>query len=157
MCAVLQSLEASFMLGGMEVVIPKKHVYEVLIREHHLDSFGHVNNAVYMELFEEGRWELLADSGWGYDEIHKSKFGIAILEAQIRFSRELRLREKIRIETALKPVQGKIGEIEQVMRDPEGVERARANFKYGIFDRATRQLIQPNPEWLGVVEKYRAE
>ena len=27
--------------------------FEVLIREHHLDSYGHVNNATYLALYEE--------------------------------------------------------------------------------------------------------
>ena len=39
------------------------HEYEVVIREHHLDVFGHVNHAVYLELFEEARWELVTANG----------------------------------------------------------------------------------------------
>ena len=30
--------------------------YKVKIRESHLDTLGHVNNAVYLVLFEEARW-----------------------------------------------------------------------------------------------------
>lgn len=32
------------------------HEYPVVIREHHLDTFGHVNNAAYLDILEEARW-----------------------------------------------------------------------------------------------------
>jgi len=38
------------------------HEYEILIKEHHLDSFGHVNNAVYLELFEEA-YDIAEETG----------------------------------------------------------------------------------------------
>jgi thioesterase III len=28
----------------------------ILIREEHLDTFGHVNNARYLEIFGQARW-----------------------------------------------------------------------------------------------------
>ena len=33
--------------------------YPVIIREQHLDSYGHVNNATYLQLAEEARWEMM--------------------------------------------------------------------------------------------------
>ena len=29
---------------------------EIMVRGYHLDMFGHVNNARYLEFLEEGRW-----------------------------------------------------------------------------------------------------
>ena len=71
--------------------------YEVLILEKHLDTFGHVNNATYLELFEEARWDLITRGGYGYDVVHQTKIGPSILAAKLEFRREVRLRQKIKM------------------------------------------------------------
>ena len=45
--------------------------YQVLIQEVHLDSFGHVNNAAYVMLYEEARWDFITKQGFGLDYIQK--------------------------------------------------------------------------------------
>ena len=47
-------------------------VYETLIRESHLDTFGHVNNATYLQLYEEARWELITRNGYGLAKVRES-------------------------------------------------------------------------------------
>lgn len=39
------------------------HVARIKIRGHHLDFYGHVNNARYLKLLEEARWRMVEDSG----------------------------------------------------------------------------------------------
>ena len=73
--------------------------YEVLIKEYHLDTFGHVNNAMYLSLLEEARWELLNAHGFGLNEIHTRKMGPVVLECHIKFLRELTLRQSVTIES----------------------------------------------------------
>ena len=41
----------------------KIFTYEMLIKEKHLDTFGHVNNATYFELLEEARWDFITNNG----------------------------------------------------------------------------------------------
>lgn len=53
----------------------QKFYYELTIKEHHLDTFGHVNNAVYLELFEEARWEFISENGYGLKKIQNEKKG----------------------------------------------------------------------------------
>ena len=52
--------------------------YEMMIREHHLDSYGHVNNATYVEILEEARWECITQRGYGYKEVQQQKKGPVI-------------------------------------------------------------------------------
>ena len=49
--------------------------YPVQIGESHLDTFGHVNNAKYLEIFEDARWELISKNGYGLEEVHRRKIG----------------------------------------------------------------------------------
>ena len=63
--------------------------YDLLIQEFHLDSFGHVNNAIYVELYEEARWDFITKSGFGLDYIQLHQKGPVILDLKVRFRREL--------------------------------------------------------------------
>ncbi len=74
---------------------PLVHEYSLLIRESHLDTFNHVNNAQYLTLFEEARWQVITERGFGLKEIQQSGTGPVVLEASLRFKREIKLREKI--------------------------------------------------------------
>ena len=122
--------------------------YDVLIRENHLDSYGHVNNATYLSLFEEARWEIVTTRGYGYKKVHETGQGPVILEVQMKFLKELKLREKIRITIELVSSEGKIAQLRQTMVNPEGEIACELNLKVGFFDLKARKLILPTAEWL---------
>jgi len=121
--------------------------YKLLIRESHLDTFGHVNNAVYLTLFEEARWEFISQNGYGLKKIQTSKQGPVILDVTIKFLKELRLREEIIIRSETVNYQGKAGQIKQVMLKPDGSMACEALFTFGLFDLVARRLIDPTDEW----------
>ncbi len=127
------------------------HEYKLLIQEHHLDTFGHVNNAVYLQLFEQARWDLITGNGYGLAEVHRLKIGPTILEVHVRFSRELRNRQTITIKTWLESYQGKIGKLVQQILDDAGKVCCEAVFTMGVFDLNARKLILPTPEWLKAI------
>jgi YbgC/YbaW family acyl-CoA thioester hydrolase len=128
--------------------------YALKIREHHLDTFGHVNNAVYLELFEEARWEIVAPRGYDMKKIKESGQGPVILDIHIVFMRELRLRSDIKIHTQLESYEGKIGILKQWIVDESGQSCCEAKFKVGLFDLKTRKLIPPTKEWLAALGRH---
>src|SRR5690606_1902678 len=89
------------------------HIYPVTIRETHIDSLGHVNNAVYLTLFEEARWEWITTGGYGVAEIRHYQQSPIILDVAVKFLREVHLREAVEIESRLISYQGKIAKLEQ--------------------------------------------
>ena len=125
--------------------------YEVIIKEHHLDSYGHVNNATYMELYEEARWEVITQNGYGYKKVHEIGLGPIVLGAEIKFLKELKLREKVIITMESSPFEGKIFKIKQEMRKENGDVASEAVFTVGFFDLKNRKLILPTPEWLKAI------
>lgn len=126
--------------------------YEVLIREMHLDSFGHVNNAVYVQLYEEARWDFISKNGFGLDYIQKHQVGPVILDLKVRFKRELKNREKIKIVSrTIEIVNPKIMVLEQSMIKADGKVASDATFTVGFFDMKERKLINASPEWLKAV------
>ncbi len=129
----------------------KMHQYRTQIRERHLDSFGHVNNAQYLVLFEEARWEMITSRGYGMKEVHETKIGTVILSCSVKFKRELSLREWITIETELVSIDKKIGIIQHRILKEDGKIAAEAEFQMGCFDLKERKLIQPTEQWLRAI------
>ena len=128
-----------------------KFQYEMLIKENHLDSFGHVNNAVYMQIFEEARWEFITNNGFGLTEIHSQKKGPIVLEANLKFLKELKLREKIIIETICVEAKSKILKLTQKILNSKNEICTVAEFVIAFFDLQTRKIINPPSEWLEAV------
>lgn len=127
---------------------PSIHFYPLTILEGHLDSFGHVNNAVYLSILEEARWDLITQNGYGLKEIQTTGLAPVILEIQIRFLRELKLREKVVIETQLKSYENRIALIYQEIKSNEGKIHCIAEFKVGLFSVKDRKLVKSTPAWL---------
>lgn len=124
--------------------------YPVVVKEIYLDTFGHMNNATYLTILEEARWDLISKRGFGIPDIQRMGLGPTVLEVQIKFMRELRLREEIVIETQMLSYDRKIGKMKQSMiRD--GDVCCTAEFVIGLFDMHTRKLVTPTHEWLYAV------
>ncbi len=127
----------------------KNFYYEVLIKESHLDNFGHVNNSVYLTLYEEARWDFITKNGYGLEMVIKEQKGPVILDIQIRFKRELKNREIIKIESTPVEIQSsKILTLNQKMIKSDGKVASEAVFTIGFFDLKERKLIPASPEWL---------
>lgn len=125
----------------------KTHSYELLIREGHLDTFGHVNNAAYAEIFEEARWEIITEGGFGMDRIRETQLGPVVLAMDVKFKREVFNRERITIKTRCSGYPDKIGWLEQIMHNEKGEIACTAKFTFGLFDMGKRTLVRPTDEW----------
>lgn len=131
----------------------KTFTYHTIIKEQLLDSFGHVNNAAYLVLLEEARWDLLTKNGYGFKVIHDKKIGPTILEINIVFKRELKLRDKIYIESHIASYEGKIATLVQTIKREGDEFCCQAHITMALFDMHARKLILPTPEWLAAVGK----
>ena len=124
------------------------HRYALDILERHLDTFGHVNNAVYLEILEEARWDWITRNGYGMKEIRELEQGPTILECSLKFMKELRLRERVLIESDIASISAKTFDVVQYIRKPDGAVACEAHFKMGLFDLRERRLVAPTPRWL---------
>jgi YbgC/YbaW family acyl-CoA thioester hydrolase len=126
--------------------------YQVMIKEFHLDSFGHVNNAVYLQLYEEARWDFITRNGFGLEVIQSQQKGPVILDLQVKFRRELKNREVISIQSQTSQIlNSKMMVLQQKMLKSDGKLASEAIFTIGFFDMRERKLIDAGPEWLKAV------
>ncbi len=125
--------------------------YPLFIREQHLDSYGHVNNATYVALFEEARWEMSTQRGYGYNKVHATGKGPVILEISLKFMKEVKLRETVTMKVVEVTQDKKITRLKQIMYKENGDIACELSLVAGFFDLKERKLIMPSPEWLAVL------
>jgi YbgC/YbaW family acyl-CoA thioester hydrolase len=126
--------------------------YEIVIKECHLDSFGHVNNAVYVQLYEEARWDFITKNGFGLEVIQRDQVGPVLLDLQVKFRREIKNREVIKIQSQTREIlTSKMMVLDQKMIKTDGKIASEAVFTIGFFDMKQRKLIEANSSWLKAV------
>jgi YbgC/YbaW family acyl-CoA thioester hydrolase len=124
-----------------------KFVMRLMVQETHLDFLGHMNNATYLEILEQARWEMVTDRGFGIKEIQQQKKGPVILQINIRFLKELMLRESIEIHTTPEKMNSKIGKVKQEIFNSKNELACEAEFTIGFMDLVERKLISASSEW----------
>ena len=78
----------------------KWYCFEIQARGNELDSYGHVNNAVYLNYNEQARWDMFRKLGLLY-QFKKDGKKIVIVENQIKYIRQVKLFDEIVIETQM--------------------------------------------------------
>jgi acyl-CoA thioester hydrolase len=57
----------------------------LIVRTYECDSYGHVNNANYLNYLEYGRYEYLRSIGFDYPEMIRAGFGIYVARIEIDY------------------------------------------------------------------------
>ena len=130
----------------------KTYEFELLINDSHLDSLGHVNNAKYLEMLEQARWDVLVQNGLSFEKILAEKTVPVVLEVNIKFKKELRKGDRVNLLTNFLPRNGKIITVEQQIVTESGQISALATFTMAIFDLNSRKIIEPTSSWLKLLE-----
>lgn len=155
------------------------HLYVCKVTEEHIDSYGHVNNASYLTLCEQARWDLISSRGYTYQTIQESKKGPIVLEVNLKYLKELKEGDQILIisEKASKlekisklkqrifllpPNQGAsdVAVKEDLMNQNNLEEHLRAQakiaaealFTFALFDLEKRKIIEPTPAWIAALD-----
>jgi thioesterase-3 len=85
------------------------------VRGYHLDLYGHVNNARYLEFLEEARWNLIEEH---IDLGRWKEKGIAltVVNININYRRQASLGDLLEIRSGVSELGGKSGTIRQEIR-----------------------------------------
>lgn len=121
--------------------------FETTVKETQVDMLGHMNNAVYLELFELARWDIIHARGYTLKKMLQLQQGPVILEVNLKFMKEVVARDVINIKTELIKYEGKVGSLLQKMYKSTGEQVAELKVVFGLFDMKERKLIEATPEW----------
>ena len=103
-------------------------VYTLTAQGTDIDSFGHVNNSVYIRYLECARWNFFHDNGLLENTVSGEMFPV-ILETSIRYIKEIRMFDKVRINTEWTCEGGVIYNVHRIYNDLTGVLSAKAKCK----------------------------
>lgn len=74
------------------------HVIDIKVRGYHLDLFGHVNNARYLEFLEEARWAAFEKSV-DLHELAQKGYAFTVVNININYRRAAVMNDVLQVET----------------------------------------------------------
>ena len=117
----------------------------ITVRGYELDSFGHVNNSVYLNYLEQARWEILKETGW-LMKFMEDKLILAVVEMNIKYIKELKIFDAIVIETEVQRKDPFIIFRQIIIEDVTGISCTKATVKTLLLDDA--RIPQDIPDGL---------
>jgi YbgC/YbaW family acyl-CoA thioester hydrolase len=71
----------------------------VTVRSYELDSFGHLNHAVFLSYFEHARFEALRTGGFEPGELERRGEGVHVVRVEVDYRKEARLGRELLLRT----------------------------------------------------------
>ena len=120
---------------------------EITVRSSHIDMFGHVNNARYIEFLEWDRVQMAADLGVDFMGMVAEGIGPAVVHLEINYRKEASMGDILIIRS--QPIEiknGKVGIIKQTITNKKtGEIICDALVTFVMFDLRQRKSV-PMPE-----------
>lgn len=113
------------------------------VRTYELDSYNHVNNAVYLNYLEYSRMEFLRLVGFDYASLAAEGYMLYVSHVDIHYRYSARLGDILSIEVS--PIKlGKLsGVFAQIIRNQDGVVCAEAKVTWGCVDKTGKPSKMP--------------
>jgi YbgC/YbaW family acyl-CoA thioester hydrolase len=125
----------------------------ITVRGYELDSYGHVNNAVYLQYFEQARWEVMRDMNI-LDYFTKNGLLVVVTESNVRYKREACLFDELVIETTYEMRQPYLVFHQKIRNKKTQIAITRATVKTLIIDKM--RIPQELPDILLNPEQYKS-
>ncbi|MCI2418714.1 acyl-CoA thioesterase [Saccharopolyspora sp. K220] len=117
---------------------------QLTVRQYETDFNGHVNHVVYFDWADHARIEYLRRAGLVVETFLANKTAPVILQAEIRYLRELRAGEDVTVTCEPSYGEGKTFTMHHGFIRNDGTVAAELQQVMGILDHPTRRLV-PNP------------
>ncbi len=113
------------------------------VRGNELDSNNHVNNAVYLNYYEQGRWEAFRDAGV-LDLLTKAALFLVVTDIRIRYVREANLMDELEVHTSFRKTSPFLVFHQKIFNKKTGLAVSRAETKTIFLDenREARDIPQ---------------
>lgn len=121
-----------------------KHVTDFVVRSYECDSYGHVNNAVYLNYLEYGRMEFLHQVGFDYDGIFKAGYYLYVTHVDIYYKASAFLDDKLSIETESTKLKKVSGTFHQKIYKVDGTVCAEADVTWACVTHTGRPTKLPD-------------
>ncbi|TVR53894.1 MAG: acyl-CoA thioesterase [Gemmatimonadales bacterium] len=106
-------------------MIPRPSHFRV--RSYELDGLGHLNHAVFLNYFEQARFDTLEQVGISPCELETKGWGVHVVRVEVDFRRECRQGDSLRVRTWVESMRNSSMVLRQIMEresSGEGVAEA---------------------------------
>lgn len=116
------------------------------VRSYELDSFGHVNHAVFLNYLEHGRFHALRDWGFPYEALRARGWGVYVVRVEVDYLKEALLGQQLRVRTWIDGFRRTSMVLAQDIRDAENsATLARARVTAVFVGENRRPIRVPEP------------
>ena len=128
---------------------------EIKVRGYHADFYGHVNNARYLEFFEEDRWAIL-ESKIDLKKWAKQGHTFMVVNINVNYRLAVPVGETVNVTTKLEKIGNRSVVLKQkiLLKDSQKVA-ADALITFVITDK-TGRAVSMDGEMLQEIEKLRS-
>ena len=126
-----------------------KQIIELKVRSYELDSYNHVNNAVYLNYLEYARMEYLNNIGFDFKSLTEEGYMLYVTHIDIKYKFSARLNEKLFIEVEHTKLGKLSGTFHQIIRNENDQICVEADVSWGCVNKDGRPSKMP--------EKYVVE
>lgn len=92
------------------------HRIDIKVRGYHLDVFGHVNNARYLEFLEEARWAIF-DNKLALEQLLEDGFAFNVVNINISYRGPAYLHDILTVETNLAKFGNRSATLHQLVKN----------------------------------------
>lgn len=122
----------------------------------HLDLYGHVNHARYLEFFETARWEFMA-SRMNLGELDALGIAFVIVNININYRQPAYLGQILEVHTVLARIGGKSAQFNQKIY-PDGSDQlvAEIDLTFVMLDTKSKKILPINGRIREILEIFEA-
>ncbi|AEE15961.1 acyl-CoA thioesterase [Treponema brennaborense] len=120
-----------------------KHIAKLVVRSYECDSYGHVNNAVYLNYLEYGRMEFLHAVRFDYNGIVAAGYYLYVTHVDIHYKASAFLDDELFIEVYPSKMKAVSGTFRQTIRKADGTVCAEADVTWACVTTAGRPAKLP--------------
>lgn len=104
------------------------------VRGYHLDGYGHVNNARYLEFMEEGRWDYFDQHPEMIKELHQAGRAFVVVNLNIDYLAAAVHGDDLEIMTGIIDIGERSGVCHHLIVRKDGTVIARADLTFVLLD-----------------------
>jgi thioesterase-3 len=131
-------------------------VSKVKVRGYHLDVFGVVNHARYLEFLEEARWAYAEERPKLAASLQEAGIGHSVVNLNIDYHRAARMGDVLKIETGLSRAgNSSITFIQKALLEPDGQAVISAQITDVFFELKTGETITVDHPGLAAWEELK--
>ncbi|GAB6909084.1 Long-chain acyl-CoA thioesterase FadM [Desulfosarcina cetonica] len=114
------------------------HTTEIKVRGYHLDVFGHVNNARYLEFLEEARWAIFDDK-LDLENLARDGFAFTVVNININYRSPALLYDVLVVETHLAKIGQRSAVLHQHVKKKNGETVVDADVTFVMLETKTQK------------------